>query len=173
LLRNKINYLAVGFSSSPFDIHVYNINDGSLVSTLKGHSSFFNDLSQKNESDLMASSSDDRTVRIWNFTTNTLKFILKGHTNGVFSLKQISADLLTSASADSTIKLWKITQGELVKNLEGHTGPIYFSLDSLNNGQHLVSGSGDRTIKVWDLTTGECLQTKQTNSYIYSLAVID
>ena len=121
----------------------------------------------------MASSSNDNTVRIWNLTTNTCKFILTGHTYGVFGLKQITPNILASGSWDTTIKLWDITSGHLIRTLTGHTDYIQWSVDLLNS-QTLVSGSGDESIKLWNWSTGECLSTIQTpDSSIYSLAVID
>ncbi len=48
-------------------INIYNINDGNLVSSLKGHTSDVEDLVQIS-ADLLASSSLDDTVRIWNLT---------------------------------------------------------------------------------------------------------
>ena len=116
----------------------------------------------------MASSSDDKTVRIWNLTTNTCKFILTGHNFAVYGLKQIISTILLSGSYDTTIKLWNIATGQLIRTLTGHSGAIYRSVD-LMNSQTLVSGSGDGTIKLWNWSTGECLCTIQTpGSYIHS-----
>jgi WD40 repeat protein len=124
--------------------------------------------------DLLASSSWDRTVRIWNLTTNTCKFILTGHTLDVYGLKQITSSILARGSNDDTIKLWNITSGLLIRTLTGHTNAIGWSVDLLNNGQILVSGSWDKTIKLWNWSTGECLSTLQTTgSYLVSLAVIN
>jgi WD40 repeat protein len=121
----------------------------------------------------LASSSLDETVRIWNLTTNTCKFILKGHIDQIYGLKQITSSILASGSGDKIIKLWDITSGQLIRTLTGHTNDIGWSVDLLNNGQTLVSGSGDGTIKLWNWSTGECLSTIQTpGSYISSLAVI-
>jgi WD40 repeat protein len=154
------------------DINIYNINDGNLVSSLKGQTSIVFDLVQIS-ADLLASSSDDRTVRIWNLTTNTCKFILTGHNSLVYGLKQITSNILASGSLDSTIKLWNITSGQLIRTLTGHTSGILWSVDLLNP-QTLVSGSTDQTIKLWNWSTGECLSTIQTtNTNFYSLAVID
>jgi WD40 repeat protein len=154
------------------DINIYNINDGNLVSSLKGHTSQVNDLVQIS-ADLLASSSRDNTVRIWNINTNTCKFILTGHTVWVSGLKQITPSILASGSADTTIKLWDITSGQLIRTLTGHTNCIRWSVDLLNS-QTLVSGSSDRTIKLWNWSTGECFSTIQTpDSFIYSLAVIN
>jgi WD40 repeat protein len=155
------------------DINIYNINDGNLVSSLKGHTSWVYDLVQIS-ADLLASSSRDTTVRLWNLTTNTCKFILTGHTQSVYCLKQITPSILASGSSDKTIKLWDITSGQLIRTLTGHTWYIEWSVDSFNNGQTLVSGSKDQTIKLWNWSTGECFSTIQTTgSYIRSLAVID
>jgi COMPASS component SWD3 len=169
-LLNTNIHLAAGLGYNG-DINIYNINDGSLVSSLKGHTSIVNDLVQLSN-ELLASSSDDKTVRIWNLTTNTCKFILTGHTQSVFGLKQITPSILASGSWDRTIKLWNITSGQLIRTLTGHTDRIWYSVDLLNS-QTLVSGSSDRTIKLWNWSTGECFSTIQTpDSYIESLAVI-
>jgi WD40 repeat protein len=176
LLNTNIHLAAsLGSWSVPGDINIiniYNINDGNLVSSLKGHTGCVNDLVQIS-ADLLASSSNDWTVRIWNLTTNTCKFILTGHTHWVCGLKQITPSILASGSDDYTIKLWDITTGQLIRTLTGHTSWIYRSVDLLNS-QILVSGSRDGTIKLWNWSTGECLSTTQpTGSRIWSLAVIN
>jgi len=180
LLNNNI-HLAVGLHYG--DINIYNINDGNLVSSLKGHTHDVKDLVQIS-ADLLASSGGwDRTVRIWNLTTNTCRFILTGHTdkvvgrgltNKVVGLKLITPSILASGSSDETIKLWDITTGQLIRTLTGHTGWIGWSVDLLNS-QTLVSGGfHDQTIKLWNWSTGECLSTIQTpGSSIKSLAVIN
>jgi WD40 repeat protein len=168
-MLNTNIHLAAGLRNG--DINIYNINDGNLVSSLKGHTWNVMDLVQLS-ADLLASSGY-QTVRIWNLTTNTCKFILTGHTRGVFGLKQITSNILASGSWDATIKLWNITSGQLIRTLTGHTSSIYWSVDLLNS-QTLVSGSADQTIKLWNWSTGECFSTIQTTgSRIESLAVIN
>jgi WD40 repeat protein len=177
LLSNKV-HLCVGGGGAPFDLQIYNINDGSLVSSLQGHTSWVYDLVQLS-SDLLASASQDKTVRIWNLTTNSSKFTLQGHTNWVNSLRLISAQVVASASQDATIRLWNVTSGLEMRSLTGHTGAIYWSLDMMTSGGQaaaavvVVSGAGDQSIRVWNWTSGECLRTSaQPNSNIRSLAVI-
>jgi WD40 repeat protein len=172
LLNNNI-HLAAGLGN-PGDINIYNINDGNLVSSLKGHTSLVNDLVQLS-ADLLASSScfPDHTVRIWDLTTNTCKFILTGHTNSVYGLRQITPSILASGSHDTTIKLWDIITGTLIRTLTGHTEWIGWSVDLLNSQTLVSGGSLDQTIKLWNWSTGECFSTIRTaGSNIYSLAVI-
>jgi WD40 repeat protein len=169
LLKNKI-HLASGLGPNG-DIKIFNIYDGNLISSFNGHSGWINDLDQLSD-DLLASSSWDSTVRIWNLTTNTCKFYLTGHTNWAVGLKQINSQILASGSVDATIKLWDITSGQLIRTLTNHTNQILWSVDLINS-QILVSGSIDQTIKLWNWSTGECLSTIQTDSYwVYSLTVI-
>jgi len=154
-LLNTNIHLAAGVG---YDINIYNTNDGNLVSSLKGHSGWMRDLVQISD-DLLASSSNDRTVCIWDLTTNKCKFILTGHTSSVYGLEQITSSILASGSYEQ-IKLWDITSGQLIRTLTGHTNYIKWSIDLLNS-QTLVSGSGDRTIKLWNWSTGETVPKKK------------
>ena len=122
---------------------------------------------------LLASSSDDNTVRIWNTTSFELVHILSSTSNNIYGLKLVSSEILASGSQDNTIKLWNITSGNLVDTLKGHGGDVYFCVDYLKNEAMLVSGSTDRTIKLWDMDTGVCSQTIQTGLSIYALTVFD
>jgi WD40 repeat protein len=172
LLSNGF-YLACGLQNGYIKIYDIN-NNGSLISTLVGHwfNNGVNDLILLSN-DLLASSSGDKTVRIWNLTTNSTKFILQGHTDRVNGLKLVSSDILASGSSDFSILLWNITNGQCFRNLTGHTNQILNSVDFLNNSQTLVSGGYyDQTIKTWNITTGACLITLNTGLNIYTWTVL-
>jgi WD40 repeat protein len=179
LLENKIN-LAAGVGA---DINIYNINDGNLVSSLKGHT-YGNvlDLVQIS-ADLLASSGSDGTVRIWDLGTNTCKFKF-GHDNPVYTLKQVTSNILASADGyrKGYIKLWDTSSGQFIRQFTNdYMGDIFNSLDLIDNGQALVSGGyqlccgyGDGAIWKWNWTNGELLSTINTgNLGISSLAVIN
>ncbi len=174
LLSNGF-HLACGLQNGYIKIYDIN-NNGSLISTLVGHlyNNGVNDLILLSN-DLLASSSGDKTIRIWNLTTNSTKFILQGHTQKVNGLKLVSSDILASGSSDNLIKLWNITNGQLIRNLTGHTDQILNSVDFLSNSQKLVSGvcGGDQTIKTWNITTGQFLTTFYTGLNIYTLTVLN
>ena len=123
LLSNGIN-LACGLRNG--NIEIYNINTGSLFTTLNGHASNVRDLVLlSGVENLLASSSQDTSVRIWDLTTNTNKFTMNGHTGIVYGLKQISSDTLSSGSWGTTVKLWNITNGALIRTLTGHSSYIF------------------------------------------------
>ena len=100
------------------------------------------------------SGAGDRTIRIWDLATGTLKTTLTDDTGEVFSVA-ISPDgqTVVSGSNDNRIKVWDLATGTLKTTLTGHTS-LVLGVAISPDGRTLVSGSSDRTIKVWDLATG-------------------
>jgi hypothetical protein len=134
-MLNTNIHLAAGLDYPNYDINIFNINDGNLVSSLKGHTDGVMDLVQISDN-LLASSSSDETVRIWNLTTNTCKFILTGHTNEVRGLKQITSNILASGSWDSTADFESLyTNLDPPKTIElicGYLNSINFKNEHIN-----------------------------------------
>lgn len=169
LLLSDGLHLAAGMEGG--NISIYDLTSNTSVS-LSGHFGNVQDLVLLGN-DLMASSGGwDMTVRVWNLTTYTNKFILNGHLGEVYGLKLVSLNILASSSSDSTVKLWDITNGQLIRTLTGHTNSIYWSVD-LFSYQIIVSGSYDQTLKLWDIETGQVLNTVYTSSSINSLVVLN
>jgi len=177
-MLNDGSHLASGLFSG--NVNIYNINTGSLKASLKGHTGKVNDLAlfttnDNSNNDLLASSSDDSTIRIWNLTANTNRFILKVHTSAVAGLKRVSPEVLASGSMDKSVRLTNITSGQLIRNLYGHTDRIEWGLDVVeddDDGQTLVSGSFDASLKFWNTQTGQLLNTINGNLTISALAAL-
>ncbi len=174
-IARALQLLNNGFhlASALFDgkINIYNLIDGTLVTTLLGHSLLVNDLVLIDES-VFASSSADNSIRIWDSATYKQKFILKGHSSHVYGLKLTAPGILASRSVDKTIKLWNIQNVSETRTFMGHKGDIIWLVDMLNEKKTLVSGSKDKTIKLWDWKTGDCLKKIETGSDIRSLSII-
>ena len=70
----------------------------------------------------LISSSADRTIRIWDLTTNECTSILHQHEHWVWSLAQVlnndpDQGLLLSSSQDATIQVWNLQDGTHRKTL--------------------------------------------------------
>lgn len=154
------------------DIRIYDINTGSLLAILSGHSGDIQDLALISN-DLLASASADNHIRIWNLTDNYTNYILGNHNSDVNGLKMIAVDILASSSSDSTIKLWNTTNGALIKTLSNHSNAIYWSIDFYSDCKTLVSGAEDNKISFWDIQTGRVLKEIHTGLSIYSLVVVN
>jgi U3 small nucleolar RNA-associated protein 13 len=74
---------------------------------------------------LVASASQDRTIRLWQLPHLVPTLTLRGHKRGVWSLAFSPVDqALLSASGDRTLKLWSLQDGACLKTFEGHTGSV-------------------------------------------------
>ncbi|KAK4082504.1 hypothetical protein Purlil1_11279 [Purpureocillium lilacinum] len=137
-------------------------NWGQCVQTLAGHRERVNSVAFSPDSALMASGSDDRTIRLWRADPGECLQTLEGHGDRVNSVV-ISPDsaLVASGSDDRTIRLWRADTGECLHTLEGQ-GASVESVAISPNSALVASGSGDRTIRLWRTDTGECLQTLAT-----------
>jgi len=105
------------------------------------------------ENDLLASASDDHTIRIWNLTNKTNpteKYVLTGHTSSIKSLVTLNDYYLASSSWDQTIKIWDLRFGTLIKSLNQFNEPV-FCIAKLSN-ETLASGSHGSSIKIWNIT---------------------
>ena len=97
------------------------------------------------DSQLIASASEDNTVRLWTRDGEYIRTLL-GHQDNVWSV-QFTPDgqQLASASRDGTVKLWETQSGKLLKTLEQPNEEIR-SVDFSADGRLLAASnrSGDR-----------------------------
>ena len=123
---------------------------------LEGHGDVVWGLSFSPDGETIASSSVDKTVKLWR-RDGSLLTTFKGHTNSV-SCVAFSPDnkTIASASLDKTVKIWQ-TDGSLLATFKGHTNSVT-SVAFSPDGQTIASASRDKTIKLWK-TDGTLLRT--------------
>ncbi|MDG5807961.1 NB-ARC domain-containing protein, partial [Streptomyces ossamyceticus] len=90
----------------------------SLHRTLTGHTDSVTSMAIAPDGTWLATTSSDRTVRIWDRTTGTCTATLTGHTDWVTSVA-IAPDgtWLATASSDRTVRIWDPTTGTCTATL--------------------------------------------------------
>ena len=132
--------------------------------SLEGHTNRVTRIVFSVDGSMLASASEDRTIRLWNIATRTHKHTLTGHTSYIHSIA-FSPDgrTLASGSGNGKIRLWNATTGQYRVTLEGHRNEVS-SVAFSPDGKTLASGSSDRTIRLWDATTGQYKVTLEGHS---------
>jgi WD40 repeat protein len=116
-------------------------------------------------SELIASGSEDETIKIWNSVSGECVHTLTGHVGSLFCL-EFAKNLLISSGKDGTIRLWNsLNEWKCIRLLNGHTDNVYCL--RINLAGHLVSGSKDKSLRIWNVETGECTRVVQTDACIY------
>ncbi|KAI9765684.1 MAG: hypothetical protein M1840_007242 [Geoglossum simile] len=104
-----------------------------LMQTLEGHTNWVRVITFSPYSKLVASASDDKTLRVWGTVTGTAKSILKSHTDRIRAIAfSPDGNLVVSASSDDTVRVWDAATGtaaHIFKNC--FTSTLTFSKDGL------------------------------------------
>jgi WD40 repeat protein len=117
------------------------------------------------------SSSNDRTLKLWDTQSGRCVLTLAGHYNDVPSVVWLpGSDRVASGSLDGTIRIWDMRRGECDRVIAVNH-PVH-ALAPSPDGKTLASGDYDAMITLWDLESGDCLQTWQEHEFaqVYSLA---
>jgi WD40 repeat protein len=92
---------------------------------LTGHSDGVKCLAISPNGKILASGSQDKTIKLWELETGELINTLVGHWDEVNSIV-FSADgqTLISCSRDERIQLWNLSTGKPLHSLSGHQGAV-------------------------------------------------
>jgi WD40 repeat protein len=140
-----------------------------MIDSFKAHSQPIRSMIRMNE-DLLASCSDDKTVKIWkgneievqNGSNSYSAIEYNDHSGPVNCLIQLAPNIIASSSADKTIKVRDI-ENKIVENYTDHTDCVYtlIGIDQYN----FISGGSDSKIRLFDRRRGKyCNHSSITTS---------
>ncbi|RKO91935.1 WD40-repeat-containing domain protein, partial [Blyttiomyces helicus] len=120
----------------------------------------------------LVTASADRSIRVWDLSSQRCHALLQGHTGWVRTI-QIMDRTVISGSGDHTIRQWNLNRLPALPTvtnstipLAGHAGAVgTLKFDEV----HVISGSVDRTVKIWDLRTGQAVETIQFSAGVNDL----
>lgn len=168
--------LAIAFreNSSPrWQLQVLQTSGGKLLHKLEGHTDDISSIVYSPDGTMLASGSDDHTVRLWRIEDGTWLKTLKGHSENIAKVAFApDGRTLASSSWDSTIRIWQTDDGTLLYTMEGDNR-IAFDLAYSPDGSVLASAGTAGLVQLWDVNKGILIRSLRENwrgTHILSLA---
>jgi WD40 repeat protein len=118
---------------------------------MTGHTEKVNSLAFSNDSKLIVTGSNDKTVRVWDVETGKELHRFKGHTAKVWSVC-FSPDgrFVASGGDDMTAKVWDLKTNELIAEFKGHLQRVH-SVAFHPDGKRVLTGCCDHMLRLWNI----------------------
>lgn len=140
------------------------ITPASITKRLKGHEGCIFSLRFNEEGNMLASCSDDRTIRVWDVKEGTCLVIGFAHIARVWDVRFLPSNpeycdgntFLLSNSEDTTALLWKFSPSVrklcVQERYHGHGGKHVWSQAISSDGMVAATGGNDGTVNIWDIS---------------------
>lgn len=137
------------------NIQQLSLADQKYIRTFAGGTTPIWSLAISPNNETIASTWEDKNIKVWNWQTGNVLADLKDHTELVYAIAiSPNNNYLVSGSQDKTIKVWDLANGSVIHTLVGHTDTVRAVAIS-PDGATIASGSWDRMVCLWDLVSGK------------------
>jgi len=173
-------------------IKMWEVATGYCVKTYTGHNDWVRMVrTLPTDGSLIATCSNDHTVRVWSTDTKECKMDLREHEHVVECIawapesaataineacseaagkgknsgnSTMGGPFLASGSRDKLIKVWDVSSGQCLFTLVGHDNWIR-GLSWHPGGKYLLSASDDKSLCVWDIRHKRCSKRLEAHTH--------
>ncbi|GMT25503.1 hypothetical protein PFISCL1PPCAC_16800 [Pristionchus fissidentatus] len=131
-------------------------NKWQLKQTFEGHTHYVMQIAiNPKDNNTFATASLDKTVKVWQFGSQSPNFTLEGHEKGVNCVDYYHGGdkpYLISGADDHLVKIWDYQNKTCVQTLDGHTQNVS-SVCFHPELPLIITGSEDSTVRLWHANT--------------------
>lgn len=142
--------------------------------TVLAHDKDINAVAVSPDAQLIASGSQDKTLKLWDSQKGKLRAVCRGHRRGLWDVTFSNVDrIVASSSGDATVRIWNIQNGSCLHTLEGHLSGVLKAV-FITRGTQIASSGADGLLKIWQAASGECSTTVDAHEdRVWALTAID
>jgi len=130
-----------------------------LFRVISGHLGWVRCVAFEPGNEWFATGSGDRTIKIWDLGSGTLKLSLTGHISTVRGLAVSSRNpYLFSCGEDKLVKCWDLEHNKVIRHYHGHLSACY-AMDLHPSLDILATSGRDSVARIWDMRTKANIMT--------------
>ena len=140
-------------------VYIIDENSGRTDMVIDGHGDKITSASFSRDGKTIATSSHDKTIKLWNIQTGKEIHTYKGHSNKVTDVV-FSPDgkFLLSTSSDNEARLWNVDEGNSQNIIHGGMGILAMATYS-PDGKYIAAISVEGKAKVWDAVSKDMISS--------------
>jgi pleiotropic regulator 1 len=124
-----------------------------LYRVISGHQGWVRSVAVDPGNEWFVTGSADRTIKVWDLASGSLKLTLTGHIEQVTGLVVSPRHpYMFSCGMDKKVKCWDLEYNKVIRNYHGHLSGVY-SIAMHPTLDVIMTGGRDSACRVWDMRT--------------------
>jgi mono/diheme cytochrome c family protein len=153
-------------------IHVFDWASRKRISFIQQHADWVTGLDFNSNATRIASSSRDRTARIYDSETGDLETTYAGHENFVFTVAFLSSGRVASGGRDKALDIWDEKEGKRAARISGFEGEIYKIIRGHSGDSGIFAAGADKKVRQYSESNHRLIHSFDgQRDAIYSLAL--
>ncbi|MCI0710874.1 MAG: protein kinase [Chloroflexi bacterium] len=141
------------------NLFIWDLEDSRELYSLSGHTDTITSGSFANDGDMVISSSEDLTIRLWDTGSGSQQIMFENPADDIRTVSfYLPLYYILMGTTDGNMHLVDVRTGAILQTYRGHTDVIQSTV-FFGSGEYFASASQDQTIRIWDVDSREIVST--------------